>query len=562
MGVNTAAGAAYSSPRYNLIYAMVSTVLSRIIAPGIPACSIITNDGDWDLQRKAALLGIAVEGIVYGRDVAVEAVRALRDCLVYGSGFMRFDADTDGNICADRVFPETLWCEMYDGREGKPRALGYFDYISRDILLARYKDKPELLKKINATLPVAQSSYANDLVGTRVIPYCEVYHLPSRKGASDGRVVKALPDVTLEDREWSEQSFPFASIRFDDSLSGFYGRGLAELLYPHQSELNRITKAEAQAWSQVALPRLWIDINSKINENHATSSRSGGIIRGIGNPPTVLNWSAVHPEFVQYKQWVIQSAYEFVGVSQMSASGNKPAGLNSGAAQREFMDIQSDRFALLSDKWQQFWTDIAKQIIRCGRALYSDDKTFKLPVIGKNFLKEIPWKDVDMEDDQYRLKVFPVSSLPRSPAGRLASVQEMMSANLITREEGLKLLEFPDLDDTLALENASEDNARWTAYQLLHEGKMVPPDSLQNLQLCVAVVQKEALRAINAGAPDEKVSLCRAWLAAARIKLQPPAPPMPPPGPAPAVGPGGPPAALAKGPPMPVNPMLPPTQPQ
>jgi hypothetical protein len=549
---------AYASPRYNLIYSMVSTVTSRLIAPGMPAVSILSNEGDWELRHKAGLLDQYVEGLMYQTHGQEQAFKALKDATVFGTGFVKVYADSQLNIKVERTFPGALWCEMWDGRDGNPRTLYQTDYVDRDVLLARF---PNRQNEIRAALPLSESSYATESVGTRVIPFYEAWHLPSAIGAKDGRHVLCIAGSVLLNEPWLSDKFPFAVIRFDDSLAGYYGRGLAELLYPHQAALSTVQRAEYHAWSQVALPRLWVDINSKINEDHLSSSRSGSIIRGIGQAPQVLNWTGTHPDFVAYKQWIISSAYEFVGVSQMSASGSKPAGLNSGAAQREFMDIQADRFASLSEKWQQFFVDIADALIRVSREVYAIDKNFAVPVIGKSFVKEIPWKAVDMADDCFQLKVYPISSLPHTPAGRLSAVQEMMQANLITREEGLRLLKFPDLDDVLSLENAQEDNAELTAYTLLQLGVYKVPDPLQNLPLCIQTVQKEAIKAIDGGAPQERIDLCRRWLVQAKALVQPPAPQLPAPGGAPGAGApppnvgGGPP--LAQGAPLPVSTQLP-----
>ena len=380
--------------------------------------------------------------------------------------------------------------------------------------------------------------------------YYEAWHLPSGPGAKDGRHVICVPDAVLLNEQYDHDDFPIAIIRFDDSIAGFYGRGMCELLFSFQESLTQVQRAEYLAWSQTGMFKYWVDINSKINEPQLVSNKSGIVVRGIGTPPQVINPPAVHPDFVAYKESLIRDAFSFLGVSQLSASGTKPVGLNSGAALREAIDIQSDRFSLLSQKWQQFYVELAECLIRTAREVYAQDKAFSVPVKGKSFLKTIPWKMVDMEDDAYTLEVFPVSSLPHTPAGRLETVQNMLQAQLITPEEGKQLLQFPDLEDTMSLENAMMDNAELTAYKMLNEGIYAPPDNLQNLPLVVSVVQREALKALDAGAPPERIELCRRFLIQAKTLMTPPAPAVPS-TPQPAAGP------LAQGAPLPVNPLLP-----
>ena len=539
---------AYSSPRYNLIYSMVQTVMARQVSGGMPAVAVVTNEGDWDLQNKAEMLDQAIEGLVYLTRTELEALKALKDCLVFGTGGVKAWTDRANNVKVMRFYPETVWTEMYDGRDGRPRTIYMMDYVDRDVLAWCY---PDSKKDISNSRPPEETGQSTDILGTRQIPYFESWHLPSGEGAGDGRHILCIAGKVIVDDQWTQDEFPLAFIRFDESLTGFYGRGISELLYPHQAALSAIQKAEYHAWSQVGLPRLWVNINSKINEDNLMSSRSGNIVRGIGDPPQVLNWTGTHPDLPMYKDWIIKSAYEFIGVSQMSSSGMKPAGLDSGAAQREYMDIQNDRFSILSEAWQKFWMDIGLLLIRTAKQAYDKDSAFSVPVIGKSFLSEIKWSKVNMKADAFRLKCYPISSLPRSPAARFAAIQEMLQAQLITREEGLKLLKFPDLDDTLSLENSMQDYARRVAYEVLRLGMNPTPEPMARMDLAIPVWQKEAVRAMNGGMSqsDPRITKIRNLIARAKTMIQPPAPAMPTP------GGGGP--ALAQGAPLPQQAMMP-----
>lgn len=537
----------YTSPRYNLIYSMVNTVLARLIAPGLPGVRILTNEADWPLQERAQLLERWIEGIFYQCSTDEQAIKALKDALVFGTGFIKAYTDADGRIVNERIFPECVWTEMYDGKDERPRTYYVNDIIDREVLIARF---PDAEKEISEAATFKDRGYDGDRAGSRQVAWFEGWHLPSSEKRGDGMYIAAIPGKILECREWKRRKPPIAAIKFDQLLSGYLGRGMAELLYPHQAALSAIQRAEYYAWSQVALPRLWVNIRSKINEVHLMSSRSSGIMRGIGDPPTVLNWSATHPAFVEYKEWVISSAHEFMGVSQMSASGMKPAGLNSGAAQREYMDIQVERFAVLSHKWETFFTDIATiDIDEAADSYGSDEEAGNVKIRAQDgFTPTIKWSQAKMDRDAFWIKAYPVSSLPHSPAGRLAMVSELMQAQLITREEGLKLLKFPDLDDTLSMENAMQDYADRNAWLILRKGQMPPYDSIPNLQLCVTTLQKRATKAMNGGLSRDSAAIdnARNWLVGARNQLQPPAPALPP-----APGP------LAKGPPPPVNTEMP-----
>ena len=208
--------------------------------------------------------------------------------------------------------------------------------------------------------------------------------------------------------------------------------------------------------------------------------------------------------------------------------------------------------AELTIKWGQLHVDLAKRLITKARQIYSKTNKLTVNVIGKGFIEKIDWKDVRLENDEFIIQCFPISSLPRTPAGRLQAVTEYMQANLMSPEEGRDALQFPDLDETMDLENAEYENAKKTAYDLLVEGTYNPPDSLQNLPLCVDVLMKEALIAKDAGCPEENLDLARNWLTQAREEIQKsqPIPPV-------AASAAAPNNGLAQGAPAPVSPTLP-----
>jgi hypothetical protein len=130
-----------------------------------------------------------------------------------------------------------------------------------------------------------------------------------------------------------------------------------------------------------------------------------------------------------------------------------------------------------------------------------------------------------------------------------------MQAQLITREEGLRLLKLPDLDDTLALENAREDFARMVAYQILRLGKMPAIEPASDIMLCVVTLEKEIMKAEVAGLSidSDNIRKARAWMTKARTaKARADAAQA-----ALSAPPGPPPAPIARGAPVPVAQLAP-----
>jgi hypothetical protein len=181
-------------------------------------------------------------------------------------------------------------------------------------------------------------------------------------------------------------------------------------------------------------------------------------------------------EFYQQIETLIRRAYDQLGVSQMSATSQKPAGLNSGAALREYNDIESDRFQTPGKEYERFVLDLAKLSIATAKDIAAETGNYEVKVPSGRFLRTIDWKDIDLEEDEYVMQCFPISSLPNDPAGRLQTIQEFIQAGFIPASMGPKLMQFPDIEQYESLANAMEDRLEEVLDAMVDEGEYSPPE--------------------------------------------------------------------------------------
>ena len=149
-------------------------------------------------------------------------------------------------------------------------------------------------------------------------------------------------------------------------------------------------------------------------------------------------------------------AYDQAGISQLSATSQKPAGLNSGAALREYEDVESDRFGPAGEAYASYHIELDRLGIAAARGIAEREGGFKVRAPAGTFLDEIDWKSIDLSESDYTTQVYPVSSLPQDPAGRLQTVTEYVQAGWYSKRVGKKLLAFPDIEQEETLEGASE----------------------------------------------------------------------------------------------------------
>lgn len=245
-------------------------------------------------------------------------------------------------------------------------------------------------------------------------------------------------------------------------------------------------------------------------------------------------------------QFQIKQAFQDIGVSQLSAAMQKPSGLDAQVAIREFTDIESERFSILSQSWDQNFLDISEIAI----ALISEDDGagYKVRLPNKRYIVDIDWKDIDLERDDFIMQMFPVSSLPAHPGEKYQKVKELMADGMIDTAEGRRLLDYPDLEDSENLANAAWEDAHCVIGYIVDDATphFEPPDQYQNLEYLTTLAQATLLYAKHHKCEEKRLNMLRQMIdACSAMKLAAQAAAATPPMPASAGGPASP---MAPGP--------------
>tara|TARA_R110002126_G_scaffold172712_8_gene321523 strand:- start:1330 stop:3207 length:1878 start_codon:yes stop_codon:yes gene_type:complete len=510
---------------YNLVKSCIDTAASKI-AKARPKPQFLTSGGDYALREQAKDLTKYIEGVFYSCDYYSVASRAFIDGCVFGTGAIKF-YPSKGQIKCERVIPEEIKVDDNDGLYGKPKSMYQTKQLSRSSMVDKY---PDYEFAINSAAASTSASSNVDLI--QVI---EAWH----RGPTGSHTI-CIENATLFSEKWDKDYFPFVFYRWSDRLTGFFGQGLSEELVGTQLEINRTLRNIQLAQKLIAVPRIAINEQSKVSTTQL-NNEIGSIIRynQAGGPPTFHTPTAMNAEVYNHLKWLIQSGYEKTGISMLSATSKKPSGLDSGAALREYSDIESERFMLTSLQYEKLSLEAAKIIIDLSRDMFMEDKTLSVSVPGKEFIETIPWKRVNIKDDEYIMKLFPVGILPDSPAGRLAKIQEMVQAGMIPQEKAIELLDFPDLESYESLETANASLVEKDIYKILETGKYYPPEPQMDLVAAAQTAHKHYLKGrVDDIAPERLELLLRFIDDAERLQKQkeaalaPPAEMVPPMAPA------------------------------
>jgi hypothetical protein len=376
----------------NVVARNVDSALAQVAMTDIRS-RYVTVDGDWAQQRLARHLEWYVDGLVKRYKRADRCRRALKDCILKGPGFVRVDIDwAFKRITVDRVQPSDVIVDEAECRSSEqPRQMHYRKFVSRQRMRTRY---PKEATAIDAAQR-GRSGFWNNWAGYRPIDRDELvaiesWYLPDGEEGDSyyepGRHTICLDGVTLLDEEWSDPDFPIERVIYSDSNSGYYGIGGGYRVMGHQFEINRINWQSDQARNLRAFPTTFIrPVDAQIAIK--STNRMGTFAIYKGDLPKTVIPPAVSDEHTNRRLELKASSFEEFGQGRLQATGMKPAGLDSGAALREYKDQASGNFAPVEKAWEALNVNIDLRMIRCCKKLGKDAPTVTLhqPVWRKEY---------------------------------------------------------------------------------------------------------------------------------------------------------------------------------
>lgn len=470
-------------PTFNLIQSVTDTLVSRI-SQSRPQPVFLTDNGDYKQRNLAKKLNNFILGEFYQTKAYELATTALRDALVEGTGVIHVFETPDNKVGLERVLLTELLIDPNEAMYGEPRQLYRIKLVDRDVLLANFPHKKEML--LNAAKGYPDNSADSSKSVSDLVMVVEGWHLRSGKNATDGRHTLACSSGSLLDEEFTKDRFPFSFLHYSPRLLGFWAQGVAEQLMGTQMELNSILFTISRAIKLVGVPRVFQEEGAKITAA-AHNNEIGVIVKYRGTKPSYEVAPCNAPELYAERDKLIQYGYQQSGVSALQASSQKPQGLDSGEAIRTYDDISTDRFASLSKRYDNLFVDLTYQIIDLAKDIAEITGSYSTVYPNKNGTKEIDLPKAAMIEDQFVVQCFTQSSLPKDPAGRLQKVTEMVQSGMITLQEGRRLLDYPDLEQIEKLANASEERIFQILDDIIETGKYTPPDPFMDLQLATTL---------------------------------------------------------------------------
>lgn len=513
--------------RWNLCKALVDSSTAKV-GKNRPSPSIMTTDGDASLKRRSKKLGQFLNGTLAENNIHRDGTIWFRDAAIYGDIFAK-NTVQHGRIKSERVFPWELFADHREGYKGKPRTLFQSQIVDKYVALNLVKGIRGAEQAIMEAKPYADDSLV-DSIGhnmpyTNLIELVEAWHLPSGPDAKDGvHVVCTSAGLVGTPSRYYRDDFPFSRFAWCPPSTGYWSQGLVEEARPIQQEINKMLMdiyGRLKLGSRpVILEHRAAKVTKPYTDRDFTRVQYSGSIA-----PSIQVYATSHPEFYQHleRQW--NKGFEITGVSQLFASSQKPAGLESGKSILVYNDIGSARFVPIGQRWENFHMQTCEQYITLARDMYEQkniDLTVKTEAQRRRakFINSIKWSDVDIDDESYQMQVMPISSLPNEPAGRQSIVQGWIQMGVIEKDYAKSLLDIPDVDSYLNLDLAPFDVILDSLERIIEDGEPMYPTEYDDHELCIKLATASYHRARIDRESEETRNLIRLYIEAAEQALK------------------------------------------
>lgn len=540
----------WRAPVFNVCGSSVETLTNKVLR-NKPWVLFLTDGGDFRARIAGKKKSRFVDGVFHATDTYRKTRQMGQDALTYGDGFIKVSKSLNGKeIRHDVVIPDELlvdpWDAMYFGQW--PRRLIHRGFYSRSELLAMFGDD----EKVRFAIETAPGSYQGPMwmgptsnANTAMVPVIEAWKLMDPDG-TPGRHVMCISDrVAVVDEPYKRDHFPFVKMSCVSAGRGFWNIGIPEILGPFQANINKTQQVIDECQNRMAAGR-WLVPNGSGVTDDMLARRAAGIVRHNPNlAPQFIDPVAVPQELYAHLEATISRAYKRVGISELAAQAMKPAGLNSGEALRAFESSESERYVTLGMQLEDAVVDLAKLDLELAEEM---KMTVRAPRLGG--VDVIPWDEIKhIGPTDAVMKAFPISSLPTSPAGRLQRAAEMFQTGQISKEDYLRIIDYPDTQSVIDIQTASRDAIDWMLDRIIEDGIPEMPEPYMDLALAIQVAQNRYLKERTQNCPEERLELLRRFMDLAKAQQ----PGQGPAGGAPQMNPA---QAAAAGLPPPVPPVI------
>ena len=257
--------------------------------------------------------------------------------------------------------------------------------------------------------------------------------------------------AVVETETYTPDKVPFIFLHYCSPIIGDTSQSIVDMLNSIQLEIDNLMMKIKDASQLNPALTFCVPKGSGVKTSQL-NNRVGQILEYnttpnmTSSPVTVATPAFIDGQYMQLVEQLKQSAYELVGISQLSAMSTKPTGLNSGVALSTMENIESDRFETQLNQVIRAYVDIAKTCIE----VFPEEDTI-LPEDNQRL--SIKWKDIVEESNKMVVQFSAADSLSKDPSTKLQQLQMLAQTGIIPQTRIAQFMELPDIQSGYSLSN-------------------------------------------------------------------------------------------------------------
>ena len=300
----------------------------------------------------------------------------------------------------------------------------------------------------------------------------------------------------VEIEKYEGNRVPFIFLWYNNPIHGGSSVSVVDMLYGIQCEVNTLM-AKVKDASQLSPALTFFLPDDATIKSTQLNNRVGNVITYkatsdmSGSPVTVATPNFIDSQYIELINNLKETAYEMVGISQLSAQSKKPSGLNSGIALQTVEDVESERFEEQLNQVIRCYVEIAKTCLR----VFPKEETI-LPDTPNRL--DVRWGDIVDEEKKMQIQFSAADSLSKDPSTKLQQLQSLAQVGVIPQERIAQFMELPDLEGGYSLSNNAINAVLSVIRDCIESDNYDVPDYIPIPMLKTEIINTQlSLRAAN-----------------------------------------------------------------
>lgn len=250
------------------------------------------------------------------------------------------------------------------------------------------------------------------------------------------------PYLPEESQEFG--NLPIVRLKDIEVEGEFHGYPTVSVLAPAQYAINQFTHMIKRSAILAGHPKIAVPKQSKMNTE------------ALGNDMTIFHYNAPYkPEPMISPQvsgdtynfmQILEAEFDQTGGQNAISKGQLPSNIRSGRQIRLLEEIESLQAAETVTKSEQFIANVYRKMLAIAQKFYKEDDERLIQVMGKDKKYRIDAFKRSSLNKSYDILIMPSTSLPQTPAARIAAVAELFQIpefnTLLPKEQWADMLDL------------------------------------------------------------------------------------------------------------------------